>query len=135
MVAKLDRDNLLKYKPKKVIDFNSTFLIKNKFDKNILNFKELAKKAFSTFKIENPLFKEHKLMVINTTQNNILSIFVNEFKFQVKKTFSFKRCALLNCKTCIYSNLNENIFLTKKFILPLLNDSNCSSENLIYIIY
>ena len=54
MVAKLDRETLLQYKPKKIIYYNSTFILKTQFDNNILNFKELAFKAFENFRDENP---------------------------------------------------------------------------------
>ena len=90
MVAKLDRDFLLIYKPKKNIDFNNTFIIKNKYDCNILNFKEIANKAFISFKKENLKFKDHKLMVINTMQNNISSLLVNDFKFPQLRNFFLK---------------------------------------------
>ena len=80
MVAKLDRETLLQYKPKKIIYYNSTFILKTQFDNNILNFKELAFKAFENFRDENPWFINHKVMIINSIQNNIASILVNKLK-------------------------------------------------------
>ena len=135
MTAKLDRDILLQYKPKKVINYESTFIIKNKFDNNILNFKELATKAFTNFKAENPLFKDYKVMIINSMQNNISSLLVNNFKFPFRKSFCYNSCQISNCNICIFSNKNHNIFLTERFILPIFTNSDCSSENVIYLIF
>ena len=68
-------------------------------------------------------------------QNNISSLLVNNFKFPYRKSFSFKNCQTKNCNICIFSYKNHNIFLTERFILPILTDSDCFSENIIYFIY
>ena len=68
-------------------------------------------------------------------QNNISSLLVNDFKFPSIKKFFFKKCENLNCKTCLYANTKENILLTDKFILPIFDNNECLSENLIYFIY
>ena len=110
-------------------------MINNKFDNNILNFKELTKKAFSNFKDVNPLFKDYKVRVINSMQNNIASLLVNNFKFPIRKLFKYIPCNVSNCNTCFYSNKQNNIFLTGHFCLPILNDSDYFSVDLIYLIY
>ena len=135
MVSKLDRESLLLYKHKKGINFENTFLLKNKYDNNVCNFKKLAYKAFDFFKKENLIFKDHKLMIINTMQNNLSSLLVHNFKFPYINTFFYKRCENLECKTCLFSNNNEKVSLTKKFMLPISCESNCQSKNIIYIIY
>ena len=135
MVSKLDRDLLLEYKPKKTINFNNTFILKHKYDCNITNFKDLAYKAFNSFKKEKIEFKDFKLMVINTMQNNLSSLLVHNFKYpQISKKF-YKKCNNKNCKTCLFSNNKEKIFLTNNFILPIFDNSNCDSKNLIYFIF
>ena len=135
MVSKLDRDSLLLYKKRKNINFENTFLLKNRYDNNVNNFKEIAYKAFDTFKEENVVFKDHKLMIVNTMQNNLSSILVHNFKYPYIKSFSFKRCENLDCKICLFSNVNEKVSLTNNFILPISCESTCHSKNLIYIIY
>ena len=135
MVSRLDRDSLLLYKKRKNINFENTFLLKNRYDNNVNNFKEIAYKAFDTFKEENVIFKDHKLMIVNTMQNNLSSILVHNFKYPYIKSSSFKHCENLDCKTCLFSNFNEKVFLTKNFILPIPCDSDCESKNVIYIIY
>ena len=37
MVSKLDRDSLLLYKQRKNINFENTFLLKNRYDNNVNN--------------------------------------------------------------------------------------------------
>jgi hypothetical protein len=135
MVSKLERDSLLVYKKKKEINFDNTFLIKNKYDCNVLNFKEIANVAFNSFRENNSKFKDHKLMVINTMQNNISSLLIHDFKFPSQINYCYKRCENLNCKTCSYSNNNEKIYLTENFILPVFSENNCLSKNILYIIY
>ena len=68
-------------------------------------------------------------------QNNPSSLLVHNFKFPHINTFIFKRCGNIDCKTCLFSNNNDKIFLTKKFMLPISSESNCQSKNIIYIIY
>lgn len=81
MVSKLDREKLLLYKTKKAINFDETIILRNKFDNNILNFKKVAHKAFETFKISFPQFNNNKLMIINTMQNNLSTLFVHNFRY------------------------------------------------------
>jgi hypothetical protein len=42
MVYKLDRNKLIEYKIKKSISFNETFILRNNFDNNIVNFKKIV---------------------------------------------------------------------------------------------
>jgi hypothetical protein len=135
MVSKLDRNELLLYKNKKSIDFNKNFILRNTFDNNILNFNKIAHKAFSSFKENNEKFKDFKLMIVNRMQNNLSSLLVHNFKYPYEKNCSYKNCGNLNCKTCLFSNPNKNIFLTKNFILPIINNSNCNSLDIIYLIH
>ncbi len=60
MVSRLDRDSLLLYR----------------YDNNVNNFKEIAYKAFDTFKEENVIFKDHKL-TIPVIHNFPTFLFVN----------------------------------------------------------
>ena len=54
MVYKLDRNKLLEYKTRESINFNETFVLRNNFDNNIVNFKKLAHRAFENFKEDFP---------------------------------------------------------------------------------
>ena len=135
MVSKLDRYKLLEYKVKDSINFNETFILRNNFDNNIVNFKKVAHRAFDTFKKDFPQFSNNKLLIINRMQNNLSSLLVHNFKFPIISKNYYESCEKLNCQTCIYSNKKEKIFLTDNFILPIFSNSSCNSENLIYFIF
>ena len=67
MVINLARDNLVNYKKKiknnkNVIDFNRNLILRNSYDKNITNFKEIANFAFDYFKKNFPKFESYKLL-------------------------------------------------------------------------
>ena len=86
MVTNLDRDSLIEYKnnqnfQSKRIDFKKNLVIKNSFDKNIVNFKEIANVAFENLKKNFPKFKNLDLFIVNKMQNNLSSILVHEFKY------------------------------------------------------
>jgi len=135
MVLRLDRDELIKYKNKKNIDFNKYFYIKSEFDSNILNFKNILLSAFEFFKKDNPKFKDNKLMIINSTQRNLSSILVHKFPLPIFYKRNYKKCKNDNCNTCIFAGYKNMIYLKENFILPILADGSCNSKNLIYIIF
>jgi hypothetical protein len=135
MVYKLDRNKLLEYKTRESINFNETFVLRNNFDNNIVNFKKLAHRAFENFKEDFPQFSDNKLLIINKMQNNLSSLLVHDFKFPSVSKNCYNSCRDLKCKTCIFSNKKEKIFLTENFILPIFSNSSCNSKDLIYFIF
>jgi hypothetical protein len=108
MVLRLDRNDLIKYKSKRKIDFDKNFIIKNEFDKNILNFKEIFNKAFYNFKLNNEIFQDYNLTKINTVQKKFQSLFVHKFHFPGYTKKNYIRCENRICKT--YSNHILSIF-------------------------
>jgi len=135
MVLRLDRNDLIKYKSKRKIDFDKNFIIKNEFDKNILNFKEILNKAFYNFKLNNEIFQDYNLTIINTVQKNFQSLFVHKFHFPGYTKKNYIRCENKSCKTCLYSNFKSFLYLKEDFMLPLFTNSSCDSKNLIYILF
>ncbi len=69
------------------------------------------------------------------TQNNLISLFVHNLNFPIIRKNFFKKCNNINCNTCLFANTNYFISLKNNFDLPIFNDSNCSSNNAIYIIH
>jgi len=136
MVANLDRLNLIKYKERNKKFDENTFIFKTEFDKNIVNINEIIKNSFSSLKNISDLdFLSNKnLKIINSTQNNLISLLVHNLKFPNIIKNSFKKCENKNCNTCLFANLNISIPLNNNFNLPIINDSTCSSKNAIYII-
>jgi hypothetical protein len=135
MVLKLDREELIKYKDKKHIDFEKFFYVKWEFDINILNFKKIAHRAFESFKTEFPLFNNHKLLIINSMQRNLSSIMAHNFPFPCFYKNNYSKCKNKKCNTCKFSQFKDMIYLKEKFILPIVAKSSCNSKDLIYIIF
>ena len=135
MVSSLDRSSLIPYKNKESFNSGKCFTYKFNFDQNIINFGCILKKAFNNFKERNDKFKDYEIRMINKMQPNLSSLFVHNFKFPFVRKNSFKKCNKNVCSTCKYSNSNHFIYLTENFILPVLDNSNCKSENCIYIIF
>jgi hypothetical protein len=136
MGADIDRNSLLEYKIKKDrIDFEKSFVFRNIFNKNISNFNFIIKTAFNSFKQYYPMFNDHKLFLVNRMQNNLSSILIHNFKYPQVYKNKYKKCNLNKCKTCEFSNNRNFINLTEKFILPISENSDCKSENIIYIIF
>jgi hypothetical protein len=137
MICKLDRNSILynKNKSKNSIDFDQTFIYKNCFDKNVLNINQIIKDSFECIKkLDIKFYENKKIFIINKLQNNLLSLLVHNHKFPfISKNF-YKKCNNLNCITCKFSNDKYFIKINNSFSLPLFNNSNCNSENLIYIL-
>ena len=135
MVLKLDREKLIQYKDKKYIDFENFFYVKWEFDINIVNFKELAHRAFESFKKEFPLFRNHKLLIINSMQRNLSSIMAHNFPFPCFYKNNYSKCKNKKCNTCKFAQFKDKIYLKENFILPIVAKSSCKSKDLIYIIF
>jgi len=135
MVSSLDRNKLLEYKVRKKLDFNNNFIYKFNFDNNISNFSSLALNAFDNFKRENTKFNNFKLKIVNKMQFNLSSLLVHNFKFPFRLKNFYKKCENINCKTCLFSNRKNLIYLTENFALPIFDSGSCKSRNCIYIIF
>ena len=97
-----------------------------------MNLEKIFNDSFKRISASNFL-ENVKLKLIYTMQPNLSSLFVHNFKLLSTNSYNFSKCSKQNCKICPYSNLNCFIVLNG-FYLPILNDSNCESENLVYII-
>ena len=64
-------------------------------------------------------------------QTNLSSIMVHNFKYPKIFKNGFKKCDKSDCKTCLFSNNRKYIHLTDSFILPLFDNCNCNSKNVI----
>ncbi len=136
MVADLDRNKLLQYKNKDCkIDFKKTFIFRHQFEKNILNFKDIVNSAFESFKSLKPKYRNFKIFLVNKMQSNLSALLIHNLKYPSIFLNSYKKCKNLNCETCLFSSNNHCIYLTNKFILPIFDNSDCESKNVIYIIF
>lgn len=130
LVSKIDRESLIPYKSK-TLNFseNKLFFFSN-FDNSLPNLRNLIYTSFyNTFK------SELSIKPISYIQNNLGSILIHKKsqKNYSKNNFYTKPCNLDNCNTCKYVNANK-FFKFNNFIIPLLCESSCLSENIVYII-
>ena len=138
MVLDLDRMVLLEYKDKNNNErINNIIYFKHYFDFNILNFNSILKKAFSCFinkNERNNRFKDLKIKMINKMNYSIGALFIHNFK--LKRTYKnfYKRCLDFKCKTCLYFSSDHYLNIKNNFILPVFDNSNCETENCVYII-
>lgn len=129
MVSQLNRSDLLIYKEKKKINFDH-FIFRYPFDRNIVNFKTIFKESWKT-----TFSDEYSYFLVNKMQNNILSLLVHEFKFPNTYKNFYRKCNKLDCSTCKFADKNYYINCSADFRFPILDNSNCNSLNLIYIIH
>ena len=134
MVCFLDRKQLLIYKQKNNIILDKTILFKNVFDKCIKNSNQIIQKAFNSTITETNNLKDYKIKIINSMQLNLKSVLLFNFNFPSYSYCHYKKCEKNSCNVCKFANVNYYIQLKDNFILPFFNDSNCKSENVIYIL-
>ena len=133
MVGSLDRDSILPYRDKRLNDFSkNTIFFKLPFNFNYLNLEKIFNDTFKSI-AKSSFLENIKLKLIYTMQPNLSSLFVHNFKPLASDFYSFSKCSNQKCSICPYSNSNCFINLNG-FYLPILSNSNCESENLIYII-
>jgi len=130
-VGKIERTSLLPYKEKNDAKNSSLKLIINyDISYNILN-------SF-IYKIYNKIAKEHlifskKIMIINSVNNNVGNILINNFKLgHSNPKAGFVKCNDIDC-VCKFS-LNIHFIKLYNLYIPLKSLSNCSSKGCIYII-
>ena len=132
MVSNLDRDSLLVYKIKTENFDKNCLFFKFPFDLNLNTIETSFNSAFNAISYSTQL-KFHKFRLVYYMQNNLSSLFINEFKLLRFKKYRYIRCSNSFCEVCKYSNYEDSIVIND-FCLPMLSDSNCQSTNVIYII-
>jgi hypothetical protein len=129
VVRKINREELLPYKFKNDFNSHKTILFFNEFNYN-LYINNIIYESFSNTKIENLEIK-----IVNKIATNINRLFVHNFKitnFYINQTY---KCNTKNCMCCNFIYNQPYVELKDvNFKLPLLNNGNCLSKNIIYII-
>ena len=136
IVAKISRDILIPYKEKPLKGLKSIVPIyfKFPFDANI-NLMSLSK-AFNTASNElmsSDCYSNNKLRVINNMQKNFSNLFVHNSIIDNHFNHHYNKCHSIQCKICKYSN-DAPFLKLNEFYLPILSNSSCSSEFVVYII-
>ena len=130
-----DRKNFLSYKKKLntfgnfssffVMPFNNSnvpidFIIYNSF-----------RNCKGVFNLEN-----FDIKVVNSINNNFRRIFVHNCDLSYTNyNVKCSKCSLEKCKCCNFMVSSSIINFNGKFSLPILSNSNCKSENCVYIIH
>ena len=133
-VSNLDRLALIPYKDKKI---QSKFFAKNSifiqriFAKNLENMDNLIYESFNSTINKAGLYK---LNIVNKINLNLGAIFVNGFSNTLP--LGNKTTACEGCTICRYLHIKPNFLIGKwNLKLSFLDNGNCNSTHLIYIIF
>ena len=132
-VAKMDRLKLLPYKSKPNVFDKKTLVFSFPFETNTKGVNSVFYSAYNSISHKEHLIN-NKFVLVNSMQQNLQSLFVHGHKLLKNSDFRYKKCSQKNCSLCAYSNNNSFILLKDKFYLPIMNNSNCQSKNIIYIL-
>jgi len=134
IVAKIDRDSLIKYKNKENKKELNVLRLNMTFDHNYLSLKADTLYNFYLIKNYYTWLNKFKLAFSNTIMPNMKKIFIDNFdmkKFN-KNFFTFK-CNFTHCQVCPYILSVSHLYLNN-FILPLKNNCCCINKKVVYII-
>ncbi len=130
---------------KSLIPYKNKSLNLSKYNKDIFKFiinydvnYISLRKDFRNISInlkENFLWlNDFKFNLLYSTNDNLNTIFINEKNsFGTKKMFKTSKCSDINCITCKFL-YEKNYLKINNFLLPITNNCNCNSVNLVYII-
>jgi len=135
MIGRIKRDDLIPYKEKKTFVNKKNIYLTLNYDKNLKNVNQIAVQSWLKCFQNHPILKEFNLVVLNKMQPNLGSILVHNFPCPKLNSFKYKKSENVNCLVCRFSkDKAEKISLTKKFFLSIVSDSNCESNNCVYIL-
>ncbi len=133
-VKNIDRNNVIKYKNKTKISMNNSVRLIIQYDHNYLNLRNHTLKNFELLKSKSEWLKNLNLSFANSIQCNSKSLLIDKISTDNFKKFKTKKCTNDNCNTCKYSLEISHLKINNDFSIPLVSNSNCGSNNLIYII-
>ena len=137
-IGKIERNSLLAYKNKKImIDSTKKYNIwlNNLYSYSHNNNDTIIKNSFKSLIFNYKWLSNIKLNICNSISENLLSIFVfNNTNNFIKKNFYTTPCNTKNCEACPLISKNSFYFLKNFFVLPLKDNCNCLSRNVVYII-
>jgi len=133
-VSRIDRLSLIKYKIKNKSSDSYVLRIHMSFDHNYLNLKQDLINNFNRLKDYYNWLSKFKISFSNTIMPNFKKILIDNFNFnKFNISFSTRKCNLDDCRVC-HLLLNISYIYLNKFILPMANNCNCNSKQVVYII-
>jgi hypothetical protein len=132
-IANTNRSILIPYKDKTKLDNNNISKVFFKYDNSTSFMKDKISSSFNNFRANHQFLLNKKLFFINNMKPNIGNILINNHKLFYNKKFFCNKCEKQNCTLCNYIN-KSYYFKHKHFYIPILNNSNCNSIGIVYII-
>ena len=134
MVTNLDKSSIIQYKERQINkNFIDSIFFQMAFSMNFPNIKQILNTSWSNVVKSDSALDKFKLNIVNNMEPNISSLLVHNFKFQPFINFKYSSCSSPYCKICSFSCQYKYIFLNN-FYFPILSNSSCNSEKVIYII-
>jgi hypothetical protein len=102
------------------------------FDKSLTDYSKFLKNSWDETidNDKNCFFKLYKLFLVPNIQQNLRNVFI--FNHKTPKKLDVKMINVKFVNLFFYKNY---LNIKNNFCLPLLTNSNCSSSNVIYIIF
>ena len=136
-IGKIPRECLLEYKAKKINVYsknnNHVLFFGNEFNRSFIQKNELYNNSLSHIQKAFQWLIDYKLKFYFLISLNLFSIFIHKKKL-VYTNCHTRKCLINNCNICEFVNSNSYIFLKNGFIIPIKDNCNCISRNIIYII-
>ena len=134
IVSRIERNSLIDYKIKNDNNLVEKDLIRFKmtYDHNYFNLKSDVINSFKCLKNNYKWLNNLKIQFSNTIMPNLKLLLINNFRFNLNMLFFTKKCN--NCFICNFIYNVSHIKLNSNFYLPLKNNCNCNSKQIVYII-
>ena len=137
IIAGIKRESFLNYKDRNNDNGEKNTYFNCLYDNSFPNLNNFLKSSWTIFtaKTKNNCFKTANLYLTNSLQTNLKKVFLFDAKPPKKFNYYTTFCHDTNCEICKYIIHYKFIRLKNNFTLPIQNNSNCKSENLIYFIF
>ena len=134
-IGNIDRNKLIPYKDKRQLSskYSQGFKFIINYDLNYLDLKKDFFHCTTSLKEKFKWLDNYKFNALFSSSSNLNDIFINKGKIDANYSGTTLKCNSDNCNTCNFIYLN-NFIQKNSFKLPLLNNTNCESENVIYIL-
>ncbi len=137
-IGNIDRKILIPYKNKTTnlskYNLNNFKFIVN-YDVNYISLRKDFSIITNELKENFLWLKEFKFSLLYSCTDNLNTIFNNEKNISNnKKVFKTTKCLDINCITCKFI-YGKNYLKIHNFFFPIINNCNCKSSNLVYVIF
>ena len=135
-IGRIDRSLLIPYKLKCRNNYNDSYKLLFSTVEYIRQLISTTKKldfSFVKSKLNFEWLNEYNLKLFHKISDNILSILIHKRPLQNSIKFT-RTCNDLNCFSCKFINNNSYILLNSGLVVPIINNCDCNSKNVVYVI-